>query len=101
MNSSVYIHSILVQKLTNRYMHTNSLKIIFSDIDSSLSGEPSKQLRARKLLEENGYATVFVTSRPYELVMSSHEFEKSKGLTRPVAKWKVDQNGKHYYEALE
>lgn len=83
-----YSDSVFLKKLKERQQQGLPLKIAFLDIDSTLTGNPGDAQRVRELLDQQGYATVFVTSRTGEMVMSRDSFEKSKaaGFKRPAPK---------------
>lgn len=75
-------------------------KIAFLDIDLTLTGLPEMQQKVRILLEKKGFALVFVTSRPYELVLSDDSLKKSSALTRPLPKTEIHKNGKRFHADL-
>jgi hypothetical protein len=75
-------------------------KIAFLDIDLTLTGLPDIQEKTRELLEKKGYSLVYVTSRPYELVLSDYAIKKSSTLTRPFAKTEFHKNGKRFHTDL-
>lgn len=80
-----YAASTLVMHLKQMKEAGQPLRIAFLDIDSNLTGNPSKAVELRELLEERSFGVVFVTSRTEEMVVSRASYERSSDLaSRPA-----------------
>lgn len=90
-SEEIYEHSILAEKVKK------NPKIAFLDIDLTLTGKPSTQRQIREILEKNNFSIVFVTSRPYELLLSDRALAKSRHLSRPPSKMGVDKDQTYYH----
>lgn len=72
-------------------------RIAFLDIDLTVTGKPQTQKEIRDLFESNGYSIVFVTSRPYELLLSDNSLAQSPRLSRPPSKVGIDKENRYYH----
>ncbi len=90
----LYTNSTIWQKLDNEP------RIAFLDIDLTITGSPETQQNIRSLFEQNGYSIVFVTSRPYELLLSDASLAHSPRLSRPPSKIALDKNNTYYHVDL-
>jgi len=90
------LHDITaIRKLKERQAEGLPLRLAFLDIDETISGTPAEQTQVRKLLDDKGYVTIFVTSRSAEMVMSTDAYGKSKHeLQRPEPKLGKNDSGR-------
>ena len=79
-----YESSVVLRKFLRKF-RTSPLRLAFFDIDFTLSSNTELLPQIRKSLEKQGYATVFVTARTEEMVMSKKAYEQSihGGFYRP------------------
>ena len=88
---NIYITSSLIKNISKKP------RIAFLDIDLTITGKPQTQKEIRDLFETHGYSIVFVTSRPYELLLSDSSLAKSPRLSRPPSKIGIDKELRHYH----
>ncbi|CAN5189014.1 hypothetical protein BH09PAT2_BH09PAT2_05310 [soil metagenome] len=87
----IYEQSILFEKIKS------NKKLAFLDIDLTLTGKSKTQKQIRELLEDHGFGIIFVTSRPYELLLSDATLAKSKSLSRPPSKMGITEDKTYYH----
>lgn len=90
----IYRESLLLTKIRK------TGNIVFLDIDLTITGKPGTQRKIRDLFEAHGYSVVFVTSRPYELLLSDKALAQSPRLTRPPSKVGISANNTYYHVDL-
>lgn len=88
MVQNAYEESTLVEQIKKRKKANKALKIAFLDIDLTMTGSPKTTNATRKILEIQGYAVAYVTSRTAEMLMTNKSYKLSKkhGFSRPQPK---------------
>lgn len=75
---------------------SSSRRIVFLDIDSTLTGDPLAASEVGKKLDKDGCVVVFVTSRTEEMIMSEDAFTRTDPteLKRPRPHLKKETDGR-------
>jgi hypothetical protein len=97
MTDSLLKESTTLGKLKKNTKKGLPPKIALLDIDDTLTGNPKAQQAVRNELDEQRYTVVFISSRPYELMLSDGSIKKSSSLVRFPSKAGKNESGKRYH----
>lgn len=97
---NVYHNSSIISQLKKHKKNGLPLKLAFLDLDGTMTGDSEIQQKVKTLLMKKGFLIIFVSSRPYELMLSNTALKLSPSLKRPLSKGAQDNQGKRYHKDL-